>query len=330
MSKRTDAYLRKLRTYLAPSYWRLVVSVHGAAGVPREISRILSPTKKKQAPSRAHEHVDFSDRTADPGQAMVLAREQGGDVIAMVRVPMSKLRRDHLGTAIDDQAANPFTHAVAEYLSGECTEYPGSVLRRFYQSWQPTTLAQFVGVETGTERSELSRPLLVGTLPWEPARTLKEVTHERNAYELDRLAKFGPAPEGRHGYDYFGPTSDALGEYRFEKHCHVARSIADGGYAPRDHIIDVQLMAGEESWVVLVRDGKHRTTAMAALGIDSVVVSLPENHPVIRRQDVNSWPGVASGLYRVEEALEVFDRFIEGRPAYPLSYARSLDLPQEG
>ena len=328
MSKRFAAYQKKLKTYLAPAYWRLVVSVHGARGIPREIAHIISPTKKTQSPASATEHVDFSDRTTDPDRAIVLAAERGRDVTAMVRVPMSSLRRSHLGVAIGDPSTNPFTRAVAEYLSGECTDYQNSILHRFYKSWQPTTLAQFVGLDAD-EDSPLSRPLVVGVLPWEPVRNVEELLHERDAYELDRLAKFGPAPEGTHGYDYFGPTSDALGQYRFSKHCRIAASIAENGYAPSDHIMDVQLMAGDGSWALLVRDGKHRTIAMAALGVESVVVSLPWIYPVIRRQDVKSWPGVASGLYRVEEALEVFDRFIEGRPAYPLSYARSLDLPQE-
>jgi hypothetical protein len=216
---------------------------------------------------------------------------------------------------------------VAEYLSGECTDYARSTLRRFYDSWQPTTLAEFVGLEVD-EDSPLSRPLVVGELPWEPARGMEELFHERDAYELDRLAKFGPAPEGTHGYDYFGPTSEALGEYRFKKHCRVAASIAENGYAPSDHIIDVQLMAGQGSWGLLVRDGKHRTVAMAAIGVDSVVVSLPWTYPVIRRSEVEAWPGVTSGLYQVDEALQVFDRFVEGRASYPTSYLQSVGAPQ--
>ncbi|HSK07875.1 MAG TPA: hypothetical protein VK990_10170 [Acidimicrobiia bacterium] len=327
MSKRTDAYLRKLRTYLAPRYWKLVVSVHGARGVPREIVRIFTPTRKTVSPAAATEHIDFSDRTTDPERAMVLAAERGPDVTAMVRVPMSSLRRSHLGVAIADPGANPFTRAVADYLSGKCTVYVDSVLPRFYDDWRPTTLAEFVGLDVDQD-SPLSRPLVVGVLPWEPARAMDELFHERDAYELDRLAKFGPAPEGTHGYDYFGPTSHALGEYRFNKHCRVAASIAEDGYDPSDHIIEVQLMAGEGAWALLVRDGKHRTIAMAALGVDSVRVSLPRVYPVIRRSEVETWPGVVSGLYQVEEALRVFDRFVEGRASYPTSFLQSVGAPQ--
>lgn len=329
MSIRADAYLGKLKTYLAPRYWRLVVSVHGARGVPREIARIVSPTKKTLSPASDTEHIDFSDQTTDPNRAIVLAAQRGPDVTAMVRVPISSLRRSHLGVRIDDPRTNPFTRAVTDYLSGERTDYADSILPCFYESWQPTTLAEFVGLDVD-EDSPLSRPLIVGVLPWEPVRGIEELTLERNVYELDRLAKFGLAPEGTHGYDYFGPTSDALGEYRFNKHCNVAASIAQNGYAPSDHIIDVQLMAGEGSWGLLVRDGKHRTIAMAALGVQSVVVALPWDYPMIRRSDVETWPGVASGLYRVDEALEVFDRFVEGRAPYPTSFLQSVGAPQSG
>jgi len=76
---------------------------------------------------------------------------------------------------------------------------------------------------------------------------------------------------------------------------------------------------------------KHLSTiAMAALGVRSVVVSLPWDYPVIRRSDVETWPGVASGLYRVDEALQVFDRFVEGRAPYPTSFLQSVGAPQPG
>ena len=140
---------------------------------------------------------------------------------------------------------------MADYLSGKHTIYDGSVLQRFYESWRPETLARFVGV-VADERAPLSRPVIVGDMPWDPYRNIDELLRERDVYELDRLAKFGRARNGRHGYDYFGPTSPALGEYRFKKHCRVAQSIVDEGFDPSVHIIDVQLFTGGSS------SGAHR------------------------------------------------------------------------
>lgn len=308
-----DTYLRKLRTYLSPGYWRRVIAVHGVPGVGAELARILGPAAKNQLESPGRDHVDFSTLTSDPDEALRLARATGGLIIPMLEVPLSSLRRNHLGISIADPNANPFTRSVTDYLSGESTEYAGSVLNRFYESWQPRTLAEFVGVNADGH-SSLSRPLIVGDMPWDEYRGVDQLLRERDVYELERLAKFGHAPSGRHGYDYFGPISKALGEYRFKKHCRVARQIVDVGFDPADHLVDVQLLVGDGAWALLVRDGKHRTTGLAAIGVQKVRVSLPGAYPVIRRDEVAVWPGVHAGLYSVEQALEVFDRHVKGEP----------------
>ncbi len=328
MSNRSDAYLRKLRTYAAPDYWRRVVALHGLRGLGSEMARILAPPDRTERRAPRPDHVDFSDLTSNPGKAIRLALESGNSITPMLEVPMSSLRKTHLGISIDDTVSNPFTRSVVDYLSGKHTVYDGSALERFYQSWRPETLARFVGV-VADERAPLSRPVIVGDLPWDPYRNVDQLLRHRDVYELDRLAKFGRARNGRHGYDYFGPTSPALGEYRFKKHCRVARSIVDEGFDPTVHIIDAQLLAGEPSWALIVRDGKHRTTALAAIGAQRVVVSLPSTYPVIRRQDAPTWPGVVAGLYTIGQALEVFDRFVAGRPpsSFPTSTARA-DVPQ--
>jgi len=81
-----------------------------------------------------------------------------------------------------------------------------------------------------------------------------------------------------------------------------------GGY------VEVQILAAGDSWAALVSDGKHRTTALGAVGAKDLLVSIPSRYPVVRREDVASWPAVCSGLYTVEQALEVFDRFLAGAP----------------
>jgi hypothetical protein len=66
---------------------------------------------------------------------------------------MSSLLRSHLGVSIGDPNTDPFTHAFAEYLSGECIDYSNSTPRRFYGSWPQTTLAESsVSKSTRTRR----------------------------------------------------------------------------------------------------------------------------------------------------------------------------------
>lgn len=291
-----------------------MASIKGARGVVAEIARIVTPNRKTDRLGPSGSHIDLSGIAADPDKAIDLARDHGPETIPMLEVPLSTLRRNHLGISIDDHELNPFTRSVDAYLSGAHTEYPGSDLQHFFAAWQPRTLAEFAGVGIDDLRSPLARPLMTGDMPWDRYRSIVELRKERDVYELERRAKFGKAPAGRHGYDYFGPTSDALGEYRFNKHARVARTIAEEGFEAEGHLIDVQLLAGEGSWALLVRDGKHRTTALASLHVPHVFVAMPPTYPVIRRAEVESWPGVSDGLYNVEEALQVFDRHVAGRP----------------
>ena len=81
-----------------------------------------------------------------------------------------------------------------------------------------------------------------------------------------------------------------------------------GGY------VEVQILAAGDSWAGLVSDGKHRTKAFGAVGAKGLLVSLPSHYPVVRREDVASWPAVCSGLYTAEEAREGFERPLGGAP----------------
>ncbi len=292
-------------------------------GLPRAALRHVKARLTKPKRVRA-ECVDLTSRTADPIEAISLAIQTGATPV--IRVPLAALRHKRLGIRIDDVVTNPFTRTVAEYLSGECTTYTESTLWRYCQAWQPASLAEFVGLEVADDGSDLARPLAAIVLPWEHGGDRAELSARRKTHERKWTLKFGPSPSGSHGYSSScGPTSDSYGEHRFGWHCEVAASIAElasargiagdtwwvpdqGGY------VEVQILAAGDSWAGLVSDDKHRTTALGAVGAKDLLVSIPSHYPVVRREEVASWPAVRSGLYTAEQALEVFDRFLAGAP----------------
>jgi hypothetical protein len=311
-------------------YWRRAVAAYGVDGVARAIGRSF---RSRVAPIQTEPMaLDLSEVTDDPMEALHLGFESGS--VPVLEVPVSALRAERLGVRLDDPGANPFTRAVAGYLSGACPVYEGSAMQRFYQSWQPGTLEDFLGVGTGLG-SNLRQTLLVDVLPWERPVGQDELAARRQAEERTWLLKFGPAPGAGHGSSYFGPTSDALGAYRFGKHTKVAASIAQDATAKgtaskdwwdpsRGGYIEVQLLVGDDRWAGIIREGKHRSTALAALEIPSLIVSVPRSYPVIRREEAGSWPGVRQGFYTLDEALRVFDRFLAGEP--PASFP-AVSLP---
>lgn len=302
------AYLAKTKTYLLPDYWNKTRDVHGAGGVYREINRIVFRRKARQL--KRQRHVDLSNVTSDPIEAFYLVGGSVPVVMPGIRVPLSSLRHQRLGVRIDDEVSNPFTRSVLEYRKGDQTTYRGSTLEHFYRSWQPRNAGEFLGLGPDGLSPLLSMPMQTDLLPWEPSATAEELRARREALELKRLAKFGEAPEGAHGHDYFGPVSDSLGEYRYNKHCGVADMMAHESL--QDHVIEVQVLVAGSSWALLVRDGRHRTAALAVLGLEEVPVYMPRWYPIIRRESVESWPGVTAGVFTVDQALAVFDRFLEG------------------
>jgi hypothetical protein len=241
---------------------------------------------------------------------VVYLRDQGTNPDALAAVPISKLRRQSLGLRVADPDVNPYTRTVRDYLDGKATSYDDSILKPFHMSWQPKTLAEFLGLEAAAD-SELNQPLTMDRLPWQPYHGAARLQRDRDEREARQMEKFGLPESGWHGVCHFGPTSKAVGEHRFVKHCRLAREIRDRGYEPLPHI-EVQLLASSSDWVAVVRDGKHRSTALASLGVQEVVVSLSRRFPVVRREDVDVWPGVTTRLFTREEALQVFDRFVVG------------------
>lgn len=68
---------------------------------------------------------------------------------------------------------------------------------------------------------------------------------------------------------------------------------------------------------MLLNGGQHRAASLSALGHETIPVRLtsPSSASIIRRDDVDFWPYVRTGLFSRETALEVFDRIFSGIPS---------------
>lgn len=265
-------------------------------------------------------YLDLVGVTTDPIEAIYLGLDDGR--IPVMTIPMRSLRVESLGLRLDDLETNPYTRTVAAYLSGEHVEYAGSELERHLEKWRPQSLAQFLGLPPGEKDPYLLAPMQVEILPWERPASPEELVARREANERTWALKFGPGAPG-HGSTTYGPASDQLGRYRFAKHCDLAASIAShASRADRDDprwwdpdrggFVEVQLMIDDGEAVAVVREGKHRSAALAALGTKEMIVAIPPTYPLIHRSEVASWPYVRSGIFTIEQALCVFDRFFAG------------------
>ena len=84
---------------------------------------------------------------------------------------------------------------------------------------------------------------------------------------------------------------------------------------------DLMVRGGEAR--IILANGQHRASALSALGHETVTLLLGVKHPRgpfrIDRSAVLDWPLVRGGLYRVDEALRVFDGIFDANGPGPRS-----------
>jgi len=120
----------------------------------------------------------------------------------------------------------------------------------------------------------------------------------------------GLGPE--HGIQAFGPVSEEKLHLEASRLDRVLESISERGFRPemggfpRGYF----LMDEDGDWVVIVRVGYHRVSAMVHLGFPTIPLQFHPDYPrVVRRKTWPDWPLVKDGSLTRDEALNVFDQY---------------------
>lgn len=170
---------------------------------------------------------------------------------------------------------------------------PG-VLTLFYGRVQPTSLGEFYGLP------DIDRPRQLGPrqLPW---------LRPRRPYR----GEMGLGPD--HGISLFGPCSREKIELEYARLTETSASIKAHGYLP-DRFGDITgyflLDGGQFRFVI--RGGKHRAAALAAMGRTHLPVRLkPRWVPVVSLDQLAEWPLVQTGDLAAPAARRVFERYFE-------------------
>ena len=180
---------------------------------------------------------------------------------------------------------HPFVAAICEG--------PG-VLTRFYGRVQPTSLGEFYGLP------DIDRPRQLGPrqLPW---------LQQPRPYRGEK----GLGPE--HGISLFGPCSKEKIELEYARLAEVFESIKAHGYLP-DRFGDIigYFLFDDGQFRFVVRGGKHRAAALAAIGRTHLPVRLKHGCvPVVSLDTLAEWPLVQTGSIAAQIARCVFERYFE-------------------
>jgi hypothetical protein len=230
---------------------------------------------------------------------------------ALLDVPLRCCRTLLANLPLD--GSHPFVATLRAYARDECRGYFSSPLKRFYDAWQPRTVADLLGIDRSRASSRfLHAEPSHATPPWS---ALCPDAHHRMAVQAtvaDNRAAGHRLPY-EHGVCNHGPVTDHKGRLEFERLVWIHDRIRDRGYHRSNHddgdICGTILLRGRESRVLIHR-GQHRAAAVAALGYERIPIRLT---PIpICRNKVTRWPNVENGLYQIEEALAIFDLIFEG------------------
>jgi len=250
---------------------------------------------------RQPEVLDLRGLTEDPVEGL----SRAGERPFLLEVPVESIRA--VGFAGADPW-NPFVLTLREYAAGRCGQFKGSLLDDFYRCWQP-----FAAGEAALRQ-----------MPWKAgkrdARNTPEGRLARSGF-VEAARELGVSPDEIRGHIKGGPVTEAFGEITFRRIARLYDSVRDTGYRPESspggHLRG-QCFVRDGDFCVVVGSGKHRVSALLALGWEKIPVrcGAPKLPVVTRREEVDTWPQVQAGLYPRNEALGAFDElFAEAHPS---------------
>lgn len=275
------------------------------ATLRRSLDRIAELVGRRPGP------MDLRDVRIDPFEALRLHKARG----VVVEIPLERCRTfGALGFPPTLRAGHPYILAAEAHLAGRLSGYTGSVLEAYYETVRPETAAALLGLPDDEVGALARMEAIEAELPWIGVSGAQK-KKQRAAFMASDSAEFNRPMDLEHGWSFIGPVSSEKGELELSRTRAIVDAIAREGYkvaSPADHVWGYLLRAGDE-YAALIWGGQHRVSALAALGYESMPLLLYP-HRVANRLHADTWPAVTAGSLDRDQALQVFDRLMAGRP----------------
>lgn len=233
----------------------------------------------------------------------------------LLKVPIADVR--FLGVHAYKAGANssaPFIHTIKEYINGTVKSYTGSSLFLFYEEFQPKSISEYLYLDKSGNEIINNTPASGVFFPWENINPIEKVRQRANEVENDNkehnsdLKFFGGDP-------FYGPVSIAKGELEYNRLVNVYKSILKNDFKidlnGSNNIFAIALEKNNE-YRYLISSGQHRVAALSVLEYKNITLLMYKNI-IVRRSEVEFWPGVKNGYFSKSEALKVFDRIFSGK-----------------
>ncbi len=259
----------------------------------------------------------------DPLKALLL--RQTGTRVAF-NCPI-EFCRNELGFGYGSNEWHPFVATLKQYEQNNNLQYNDSILKHYYESWQPTNAAEaFAGFEQAPKKFLQLPPYCALLVPW------KSKTPESLSANMARWRKSDYREHGRSdlqwekdGLNLFGPVSDELGKFEFTRLKKIYDRLKTEGYDRHHGDIGVMIVRKGKYYRFLnANGGIHRCAAMAALGFRKFPAQFKASYFIADTKDATRWPHVLSGLWSEKSALAYVEYLFSFDSR---SWVRDMDFP---
>ena len=169
------------------------------------------------------------------------------------------------GFGFSTEGWHPYIETLRQYVSDPEIAFKDTVLHRYYQSYQPASVAEVLF----NSNEETYHPLNT----WPPSRAYYNYPWRLSRSMLAELSS-NPQVVLKNG-QHFGPAIGKSGEKHFLRLKAVYNSLKQEGYRPErfpnGFIKGYFITDFNTVKFVLTRNGNHRVAAMSLLGFESVM-----------------------------------------------------------
>lgn len=219
---------------------------------------------------------------------------------------------NYTGLSYGKKGWHPFVSTLDAYMRNHHS-YEGSPLERYYATWQPTNAKEAFITFDHAPDIFIEKPAVAFVSPWHTIsinERLKDI--EANIRSENRKAGL-PEVGAKGGFSLHGPVIPAKGQVEFERLIYTFESIQKNGFiieSLQDLIVGFALLNDSGDFRIVVIHGNHRLASLTALGKTHVLIRLVAPF-VARRDEVQWWPQVQSGLWTQKDAKRYFDSLFE-------------------
>jgi tetratricopeptide (TPR) repeat protein len=204
------------------------------------------------------------------------------------------------GFAFTGSGWNHFTALLEEILSKPNLAYEDSILKLFFDRFQPESRqAQLYGA-TAEKLPPLDRGFTL--LPWVDTKNRRFNPVESPVLHTG-------------GNPHYGPNSIEFGNHVCKRLLANYTLLKQYGYLPEifpDGYIQGYLLKDGSDYRFYVNEGQHRMAAVGLLGLKTIKARFnPDFLPVVDLKNIKQWPQVRRGLYSEAVAAKVFHYYFE-------------------